>query len=137
MGEHDATSVVGQMGELDAARAARPERVTPEQLVGRFCGARERVNNVETSSGHCGYVGGRGDGMVVGFDDGYDFMGFPTDRGWGPLPAKGDWPYVVYLAYRAREPYAIVEYCEGDLAVWVFESGAAAQAFYKSLTDAP
>jgi hypothetical protein len=145
-GSHDAASVVAQLAGL--AAGAADESVTPEQLIERFCdpslpgdlvaeaGTSEGPDGT-VSRGHCGYVGGRGDAMVVGFDDGYDFMGYLGERGWEPLPAKGDWPYVVYLAHKARAPYAIAEYCEADLTIWTFKTGEDAQAFYKSLKDAP
>jgi hypothetical protein len=142
MGEYDAASVVGQQ----AGRTTPEKKVTPEDLILRFC------TNVDeglvaspgvtverrktTARGHCGYMGGRGDSLVTGFDDGYDWMGYLCDRGWKPLPGKGDWPYVVYLAWRDGE-YAIAEYCEADLTVWRFESAEAAQEHYRGLRDCP
>ena len=145
MGDHDYASLAGQ---LAGTSAGAMETVTPERLIARFCDASlsgDLVAEAGTadqpygtvSRGHCGYIGGRGDSIAVGFDDGYDFMGYLGERGWSPLPAKGDWPYVVYLAYKARAPYAIAEYCEADLTVWTFKTGEDAQAFYKSLSDAP
>lgn len=132
---YDGASVVGQM----AGRTDNEETVTPAQLIERFCNPAIEVVSEGTTvaRGHCGYIGGRGDSMAVGFDDGYDWMGYLGDRGWHALASKGDWPYVVYLAYRSREPYAIAEYCEGDLTVWTFETGEAAQALYRSLKDCP
>jgi hypothetical protein len=142
---YDANSLAAQLaGMTEPAK----ELVTPEQLIERFCdpslsgdlvaeaGTAERPHGT-VSRRHCGYAGGRGDSIVVGFDDGYDSIGYLGDRGWEPLPAKGDWPYVVYLAYKPREPYAIAEYCEADLTVWTFTTGEAAHAFYRSLKDAP
>lgn len=142
---YDAASVVGQMAGL--TEPAKTE-VTPAQLIERFCDASltgdlvaqagtTTENGATVSRGHCGYIGGRGDSMLTGFDDGYDWMGYLGDRGWKDLPGKGDWPYVVYMAYKSREPYAIAEYCEADLTVWTFETGEAAQAFYKGLRDCP
>jgi hypothetical protein len=143
---YDAAAVAAQLAGM--SEPSTQQLVTPGQLIERFCNPSlsgdlvAEAGTTETpdgavSRGHCGYIGGRGDSMAVGFDDGYDFMGYLSDRGWGPLPAKGDWPYVVYLAYKPREPYAIVEYCEADLTVWRFKTGKEAQAFYKSLKDAP
>ena len=145
MSDYDKASLVAQ---LAGATEPATEPVTPEQLIKRFCApslsgdlvaaaGTTREDGATVSRGHCGYIGGRGDSMVVGFDDGYSFMGYLGDRGWTALHEKGDWPYVVYLAYAPREPYAIVEYCEADLTVWTFETGEDAQAFYKSLKDAP
>jgi hypothetical protein len=145
-GSHDAASVAMQLADVSTGPAQEP--VTPERLVEWFCDpslSGDLVANAGTtdrpdgtvSRGHCGYVGGRGDSMVVGFDDGYDFMGYLGERGWQPLPAKSDWPYVVYLAYTPREPYAIAQYCEADLTVWTFTTGEAAQAFYKAIEDVP
>ena len=164
MSGYDATSLAAQ---LAGATEPAKERVTPEQLIARFCAETsnlqalvaeagttaeawaaikdvdpgepklEQRDGYTVARGQCGYVGGRGDSMVDGFDDGYDFMGYLGDRGWAALHEKGDWPYVVYLAYAPREPYAIVEYCEADLTVWTFDSGEAAQAFYRTLKDAP
>jgi hypothetical protein len=146
MGEHDAASVVGQLAGIGQPTAAAI--VTPEQLVARFCGdvaeglvAAPGVTTDESGAtiarGHCGYIGGRGDSMVVGFDDGYDWMGYLGERGWRDLAAKGDWPYLVYMAYVKGDTYAIAEYCEGDLTVWTFPTAIAATAFYRGLKDCP
>jgi hypothetical protein len=138
MSDHDATTVVGQLAGTDGGEQAEP--ITPERLIGRFCSSpvRHEGDAFSKAIGFCGYNGHNvDDAFLSGFDDGYDFMGHLGDRGWQPLHAKGDWPYVVYMAYRAREPYAIAEYCEADLTVWTFDSGEAAQAFYRELRDAP
>jgi hypothetical protein len=109
----------------------------PAGLVADAHGFREQ-DGYEVAKGFCGYNGCNvSDPLVSGFDDGYAFMGALGARGWYALAAKGDWPYVVYLSYRPREPYAIAEYCEADLTVWKFPDGVAAQAFYKTLRDAP
>lgn len=147
MGEHDATSIVGQLAGI-TNEAAKLAAVTPAELIGRFCneqarglvadpGSKVGEDGTETARGHCGYCGGRGDSIVTGFDDGYDFMGYLSDRGWKPIAAKGDWPYVVYMTYDPREPYAIAEYCEGDLTVWTFANVETARAHLRGLRDCP
>ena len=146
MGEYDAASLVGRMAGL-SGRDPAPDRVTPAQLVVAFCGERadgmtadrgtSEKDGVKTSRGWCGLRGGRGESLAVGFDDGYDFLGYLGDRGWTPLPAKGDWPYVVYLATRVNETYAIASYCETDLTVSEFPSKAKFDEFYAGLKDAP
>jgi hypothetical protein len=146
MSDHDAASVVAQMAGLDRGD---PKRfVTPTQLIGRFCdeslsgdlvawaGTRQE-DGMTVSKGFCGFMGGRGDGLVTGFDDGYSFMGYLGERGWSALAAKGDWPYVVYLAFVPKTPYAIAGYCEGDLTVWQFPDGERAREFYRDLKDCP
>lgn len=142
---HDAASVVGQMAGLGAKPA--PEPVTPEQLakafttnvpeglVGQTGAERDDAKRCTIYRGFCGYSGGRGDSLETGFDDGYDFMGYLEGHGWQALAAKGDWPYVVYVAYKAREPYAIASYVECDFTLWIFDDGQAAQAFYRELPD--
>lgn len=143
-GQHDAASVVGQMAGLGEQK----EPVPPERLIKAFCesvepglvadsGVKQEAGRT-TARGFCGYNGRDvSDPLLSGFDDGYAFMGFLEEHGWRALVAKGDWPYVVYLGYRHRPPWAIAEYCEADLTVWTFENGEAAQAFYKTLRDCP
>jgi hypothetical protein len=124
--------------------------VPPSVLIARFCtpgpqleGLVSRAgtsveDGITVSRGYCGYLGGRGDYLTTGFDDGYCFMSYLGDRGWLDLPAKGDWPYVVYLRWPAdEEREALCEYCEADLTVWQFDTHAAAAAFYAGLRDAP
>lgn len=147
MGDHDAASVVGQMAGLNSHSGSRPEKVTPDKLIEAFCGesAAGRIpdpgvtakDDVKTARGHCGYVGGRGDSLMTGFDDGYDFMGYLGERGWKPLYEKGDWPYVVFMLTKHDESYAVAEYCEGDLVVKVLPTQEKTTAFYEGLRDAP
>lgn len=148
MSEHDAASNVGRLAGLTEASTPVP----PSALIARFCGdaaaagmthahglRRDDKHNAMKARGFCGFMGGRGDSLVTGFDDGYDFMGFLGDRGWRDLPAKGDWPYVVWMRWPASkdEPDTLIEYCEADLSVWQFDARDAAQAFYKAIKDAP
>jgi hypothetical protein len=147
MGEHDAVSVVGQMAGLKSRSGRRPEKVTPERLIKAFCGentagrmpdpGETEKDGVKTARGHSGYIGGRGDSLAVGFDDGYDFMGYLSEGGWKPLDEKGDWPYVVYMLTKHDESYAVAEYCEGDLVVTVLPTQEKTKAFYAGLRDAP
>ena len=134
---HDAASVIGQMAGLGADKP-KPVRVTPANLIGRFCTDRGVTKNGDKIAiGHCGYMGGRGDGMAVGFDDGYDFMGYLDERGWKSLPEFGDWPYVVWLVWAREGELALAQYCEGDLTVWNFASRAELAEFAKRITPAP
>lgn len=135
MSEHDATSIIGQMaGMAPVAHSA----ATVEQLVERFCSGSDadysgcsacvprRDDNLAADiyDGFCGYVGGEGDELVTGFDDGYAFMGYLADRGWHPLNEVGQWPYVVYLMRfgEGDELPAVVSYTEADLRVMRFDS---------------
>lgn len=137
MGEYDAASVVAQLSDLTAPQDA----VGPERLVQSFFGdgAPEAKEGMSVYRGFCGYRGGTGDSLETGFDEGYDYLGYLADRGWRPLPEKGNWPYVVYLLWPVRDggSAAIAEYCEGDLTVWVFDTPDAAKRHYASLEDAP
>lgn len=146
MGDYGAASLVGRMAGLSGSEPA-PDRVTPDELVAAFCGeaangmvadrGTSETDGIKTNRGWCGFRGGRGEGLAVGFDDGYDFLGYLGDRGWTALPGKGDWPYVVYLVTRVGETYAIASYCETDLTVSEFPSKAQFDEFYAGLDDAP
>jgi hypothetical protein len=147
MGEYDAASIVGQIAGLGNSEARQADKVTPDQLIEAFCdggaaglvadaGVKEK-DGIKTARGFCGYRGGRGDSLAVGFDDGYDFMGYLGERGWRPLASKGDWPYVVYLLTEHDGSYAIAEYCEADLTVTVLPTKEQTATFYDGLRDAP
>lgn len=117
-------------------------RVTPDALVEAFCPRVEGDSEVTTASGFCGFTGGKGHGFEggVGYDDGYDFLADLTapGRGWAPVPEKGDWPYVVVIAYPAKPPDvpALAQYCEADLTVWRGPA-LALKAIYRDLRDCP
>lgn len=64
-------------------------------------------------------------------------MGYPEERGWRALAAKGGWPYVVYMLTEHDAGYAIAEYCEGDLVVTVLPTEKQARVFYAGLREAP
>ena len=146
---YDAAAVVGQTAGLTSPA----EPVPPERLIEAFCTNQPHIasyvgdvgrttvkERVTINRGFCGYNGARNDdSLVTGFDDGYDFMGYLQDRGWRPLPAKGDWPYVVYLRWVPRDgdgtSPAIVEYCEADFTIWTFATPGDAQAHYGTLRD--
>lgn len=146
MGDHDALSVAGQI----AGMGEKLEPWPPEKLIEAFCtdvpegyvadaGERREPGYVR-HRGFCGYTGSSGGPLASGFDDGYDWMGHLTDHGWRPLPNKGDWPYVVYMHWR-RSPeqpqFAIAEYCEADLNVWLFDDVKAMKKLYGELRDCP
>jgi hypothetical protein len=147
MGDHDAASNVGRMAGLGNSENRQPAIVTPDQLIEAFCGDGAAAlvadagvtekDGVKTARGWCGYRGGRGDSLAVGFDDGYDFMGYLEERGWRALASKGDWPYHVYLATAQDGVYSVAEYHETDLTVTVLPSEEQARAFYASLPAAP
>jgi hypothetical protein len=134
------------MAGLNSGEPAK-KPVTPEDLIRRFCDGRAaglaadpgttETDGVKVSRGWCGYIGGRGDSMVVGFDEGYDFLGYLTARGWKALHEKGDWPYVVYLYSRCSEKRTIIGYCEGDLTIRTFDNSDQAREFYDSLPPVP
>jgi hypothetical protein len=95
-------------------------------------------DGVKSARGWCGYRGIRGDiPLLVGFDDGYEFMGYLSERGWLPLPAKGDWPYLVYMLTEHEGSFAIAEYCEADLGVTVLPTKEQTAELYAGLRDAP
>jgi hypothetical protein len=138
MSDHDAASVVGQMAGLGDELRPPPKPVPPGRLIAAFCG--NEANGVAT--GFCGYNGTGGDTLTSGFDDGYSFLGWLQERGWRSLHAKGDWPYLVYMAWTGPtegvgEVLAIAEYCEADLTVWTFETRDELKAHYASLKDCP
>lgn len=134
MPDHDAISAV------TALAPPATQRIRPGTLIRRFCRpVRPTPRHHATAQGFCGYTGGRGDSLLTGFDDGYDFLGYMEEHGWRALPSYGDWPYVVYLAWRDTGAgiTAITEYCEADLTVWLFQTHAAARAFLRTLREAP
>lgn len=116
----------------------------PEKLIRRFCKPAATGLAAESdtatdgsktvSQGWCGYIGGNGDPMLVGFQDGYEFMGYLADRGWIGVHDKGNWPYVIYLVWRHQGEVAIIEYCEGDLTLWQFADLAEATTFADTLS---
>lgn len=162
MNEHDATSVIGQIAGLTTGD--KPKRVPPSALIARFCNQaaaaglttahgprRESASNMNVSHGFCGFLGGKGDSMVTGFDEGYSFMGYLEEHGWRVLPAKGDWPYVIYMRWMPvpanlgdvvvtalpGEPETLIEYCEADLTVWQFDAYTDLLKFYATLRNIP
>jgi hypothetical protein len=144
MSEHDAASIVGQLAGLNSGNPS-VSPVIPEDLISRFCDDRAEGLRADPGTtvdagttinrGWCGYIGGRGESMAVGFDDGYDFLGFLGDHGWKPLSAKGNWPYVVYLATRDEDHWVVAGYCEADLTVWQFSTEGDFRNFYEGLED--
>lgn len=125
-------------------------QVSPQELIDHFCGDAatglvadpgvSEVDGVKKARGFCGYNGRRDSNrLLTGFDDGYDWMEFLGERGWAALPAKGEWPYLVYMQFRPKESeeVAIAEYCEGDLTIWMFATPDVAKRHYADLKDCP
>lgn len=110
------------------------EPLTPDQLIERFCDRKIVAHGAVKARG--GFCGWSGQGSL-GYDDGYYFMGDLEARGWRSIAEKGDWPYVVYMRWAKDGEYAVCEYCEADFSIWVFDDGAKAQAFVKTLRDCP
>ena len=147
MGDHDHLSIAGQIAGAGAPAGSNRDPITPEQLIEAFCGERAAglvadpgitgADGRRTARGWCGYRGGRGEGLAVGFDDGYDFLGRLSDRGWRPLPEKGDWPYVVYLLATFDGGHAVAEYCEADLTVTILPTKDELASFLGELRDTP
>ncbi|HEX4732504.1 MAG TPA: hypothetical protein VH299_14635 [Solirubrobacterales bacterium] len=147
MGDHNAASIVGQAAGLGGSAVPRPDHISPEQLIEAFCNESaaglvadpgvSESDGVRTGRGWCGYRGGRGDSIAVGFDDGYDFLGYLSERGWRPLASKGDWPYVVYMVAAFDGGYAVAEYCETDLTMTILPTRHQLETFCGELRDAP
>jgi hypothetical protein len=136
---HDSASIAALLAGLTADQE---EPLGPEALARLYCdgcphelvadpGRSEREDGTRVARGFCGFNGS------FGYDDGYSFMGDLEARGWRPLPSKGDWPYLVYMAWVQGGVIAIAEYCEADLTVWVFADQAAASAHLRTLRDCP
>ncbi len=148
-GDHDAASTVGRQAGLGEPGQAKG-RLRPAELVTRFCGEEARglrsdpgtvqESGYKVNRGWCGFNGTRSDDpLISGFDDGYEFMGALAERGWRELPAKGDWPLVVYMAWvdPVSAKRALAEYCEADLTVWEFDTEEAFKRVYATLRDCP
>jgi hypothetical protein len=109
---------------------ATQTKVTPAELVERFCGERavgyvaDPGTRGNVSRGFCGYLGGGGDTLLTGFDGGMEFIDRLGHGGWRPLHDVGAWPYVCHVIYRddAAAEFAHAVYCEGDLTITTFES---------------
>lgn len=147
-GEHDVTSVVGQMAGLSGDTSGERSLWPPDKLVRRFCGSEASglvarpgtvtEDGIAKSSGWCGFTGARSDNALVsGFDDGYDFMGAMAQHGWSPISEKGDWPYVVCLKWNGAGVHALAEYCEADLTIWVCDTPELARSVYDGMRDIP
>lgn len=119
--------------------------VTPEQLVEHFCDVRDvgslaepsETGGARTCHGYCGFNGKKGsDSLIVGFDDGYEFMDYLMARGWKAMPDKGEWPYLIYLSFAPADQHAVVEFCEGgELAISQFESEERFEEFCRGLSS--
>ncbi|HET8956168.1 MAG TPA: hypothetical protein VFN18_10975 [Solirubrobacterales bacterium] len=129
------------MTSTTSSEAPAVAPLTPEQLIERFCHVGDvgdlaiptLKDGVLTCEGFCGYLGGRGDSMAVGFDDGYDFLDYLAARGWRPLAEKREWPLTVYLSYRAEGQRAIATYIEGDLTISQFDCEERYREYYDSI----
>lgn len=147
---YDAASIVGQAAGLDGGQP-RPT-ITATQLVARFCSGadaeylgrpacstrRDTELRADIAEGFCGYVGGRGDLLASGFDDGYTFMGHLTAHGWRPIHEAGEWPFVIYLYRKGGddERPTLIRYVEADLTVWQFDDIASVKTFLAQIIDA-
>ncbi len=74
---------------------------------------------------YTGFVGGDIDGyqwaaLITGRDD---LLTAETDDAPIRTLPGDEWPYLVYAASDSER--AVVEYCEGDVAVWIYESDEA------------
>jgi hypothetical protein len=125
---------------VDVPDARRPPvggLLTPQTLIDAYCqpgmqsGWRtERREHSRFHAGFCGYDGERG------YDGGHSWIDALMRSGWRPLCDIGDWPLVAFMLWRARptDPrFAIVHYCEGDLAIEVFDDKQAAGEALKTL----
>lgn len=84
-------------------------------------------------AGFCGFDGQHG------YENGYSWMGDLMRSGWFPLSDIGEWPLVVFMLWRARatDPrFAIAQYCEGDMAIELFDSKQAASNGLRELSRA-
>ncbi len=130
------------MSTTENTNPKAPAIVTVADLIERFCDVRavgalaEAVeeDGRRSCQGFCGYEGGEGYGLEIGFEEGYDFLDYMAARGWRPLAAKGEWPYVIYLAPQDPKVIALVEYCEGQLTISEFESAEARREFWERLS---
>ena len=112
------------------------DQLTPGALIDTYCQpgmqsgwrTKHRKHSV-FHAGFCGFDGHRG------YDDGHSWIAELAESGWRPLPEIGDWPLVAFMLWRARpaDPrFAIAHYCEGDMAVEVFnDQHSASQALAK------
>jgi hypothetical protein len=98
--------------------------LTPQSLIDTYCqpGMQSgwQTEKREHSMFHAGFCS---------YDGGHSWIDALMQSGWRPLCDIGDWPLVAFMLWRARptDPrFAIAHYCEGDLAVEVFDSKKAA-----------
>jgi hypothetical protein len=139
MSDHDLASVVAGMAGLGGQGGTW----TPARLIEVFCEPMlesswhsEKREHSEWHAGFCSFNGKGSYGAGVdGFDDGYDCMGHLEESGWRAIGEYGNWPYVMYFWWAPRDELegpdarpCIAHYCEGDFAVEVFDSIAAARA---------
>jgi hypothetical protein len=101
--------------------------MTAKQLIALLCepsGKPTRRDEQDACTVHQGFAG------YPFSDDGYAFQARATSQtdpvlapdrqpGLQIWPDVGDWPYLLYL--RSHQERAIVEYCEGDLTVRLYD----------------
>lgn len=106
-----------------AAFMGRPDPTfPPAALAAAFCGyARQEADGTTVHTGHAPY------------SEGYDALADLVSRGWTALPELGDWPLVIYLAWRRHDEPALVELVEGDVTLRVFPTLDALREFVRSL----
>jgi len=120
-----AAEVVAALSGI-APSPAPSDQLTPRILIDTYCqpgmqsGWRtKRRKHSVFHAGFCGYDGERG------YDDGHSWIADLVASGWRPLHELGEWPLVAFMLWPARgsDPrWAIAHYCEGDMAIELFDS---------------
>jgi hypothetical protein len=149
---HDLASNVARFAGLELA-GAEGEPWPPSVLFERFCGdeaaglradpgvvTEDRGGGLSwrVGRGWCGFNGHRSPNrLLTGFDDGYDFMGCLAEHGWGDLPSRGDWPYIVYMVWTKDGKPALCSYQEADFTCWEFDTAEQMREFISTLPECP
>jgi hypothetical protein len=116
---------------MSTVRTATPNVITPENLIERFCDPHDvgaladpvEIDGIRICSGFCGIDERKAESVIVGFEDGFDFLNYMMARGWWPIDDKGEWPDRVYLLWSGEErPISVAAYEEGRLTVAQFAS---------------
>jgi hypothetical protein len=141
------------MSDLDAiAGTVVGERKdwTPSRLIAVFCqpgmssgfheSGRKNGTRSDWRAGFCAYLetNAYGEG-IDGFDDGHALWGELIQSGWSLIQDPGDrqFPYAFYMEWRPREDatpgtpdgqWCMVNYCEGDFGVEIYDDEAACRA---------
>jgi hypothetical protein len=125
---------------------------TPSRLIEVFCApglrssfavaARRDATRSDWHSGFCSYNGKDAYGAGIdGFDDGHDLWGALTTSGWVLVMEPGDeqFPFAFRMAWARDGAHALIDYCEGDFGVELFDDldalKAGVAAFQKWATE--